>query len=146
MSRLAIVAVLLLVLGCRRSPTAPAPFLSGTITSRAARLYGPPPDSFPQMRVEAKPGAPPDQMCDNVAVFFLTAVRSVRYASGLAADTSALTVGAKVRAWATGIVLLSCPPQVAADEIVIDSAPPQALALRPNPRLQRRAASVDTGW
>ncbi len=146
MPRQVIVAVLLLLFGCRRTPTAPAPFLSGTITSRAARLYsiqlvqGSRTDSVPQMKVEAEPGAPPAPMCDNIGLFSLTAVRSVRYGNGQAADTSALTVGTKVRVWAAGIVLTSCPPQVAADEIIIDSSPLPAAALRPNPRQQRAGA------
>ncbi len=146
MPRHAIVAILPLLVGCHRPPTAQGPYLSGTITSRAARLYtiqilqGSRTDSVPQMKVEAEPGAPPSPLCDYVAYFSLAAVHSVRYASGHTADTSALTVGTKVRVWATGIVLTSCPPQVAADEIIIESPVTLAAPLRPNPRQQPAGA------
>ncbi len=122
----AIVAVLLLV-GCH-SPTGPAPFLSGTITSRAARVYtvqlvqgGTHTDSVPQMKVEEQPGTPLSPLtCETLAYFTLANVRSVRYANGLAADTSALIVGTRVRVWVpAGPSAAPCPPTAPADVIVI---------------------------
>ncbi len=129
MQRRAIVAALLVFAGCRE-PAAPQPFLVGTITSRAARVYAiqlvqaTHIDSSPQMMVEEEPGlllSP--ATCDKIGVFSLTEVHSVRYASGLAADTSALTVGTKVQVWVTGLVAGSCPPQAAAHDILIEGSP-----------------------
>ena len=117
MARTALVALLLLVPACHSSPTAPPPFVVGTITSRAARLIGR--DSVPQIFVQ---GNPPT--CDSSAYVALSGVRRVWYANGSAADTSALVVGAQVRVWITGIVLESCPPQAGADEIQIDRPVP----------------------
>ena len=125
MPRRALEALLLLVLACGHSSTAPAPVVIGTITSRAARLIGIQTptgvqvDSFPQMLVQ---GQPPT--CENSAYLGLAAVRRVWYAGDVPADTTALRVGAQVRVWSPGIMLESCPPQTAADQIQIDSPAP----------------------
>jgi len=132
----------LLIIGCHHAPTAPAPFLSGTITSRAPGLLGVQTpngvqlDSYPRMLVIGGPS------CDSQAYFSLRSVRGLWYAGGRAADTSALAVGAQVTVWATGVVLESCPPQVAADEIQIDREAPAAQILRPNLRLQRSGTAA----
>ena len=140
MPRHALIAGALFILGCHRAPTAPGPYLSGAITSRAPGLLGVQTpngvqvDSYPRMLVVGGPS------CDSQAHFSLTAVRRVWYADGRPADTSALAVGAQVTVWATGVVLESCPPQVAADQVQIDREAPAAQILRPNQRLQRAGA------
>ncbi len=108
----ALVAFLLLVVACHRSSTAPAPQVVGTITSREAIKNG----GVPQMLVQ---GDAPS--CDNSYIVFLSGLRRLWYAGGAPADTSALTVGTHVQVWTDGNELTSCPAQVGAIEIQIDS-------------------------
>ena len=106
-----IVALLLVVAACHRSPTAPAPDIVGTITSRVPVFNAP----MPQMLVQGDPAS-----CDNSYIVYLWKVRRISFASGASADTSALAVGAQVRIWTDGTALTSCPAQVAAIDIQID--------------------------
>jgi hypothetical protein len=91
-------------------------------------------DSYPRMLVIGGPS------CDSQAYFSLGSVRRLWYADGRAADTAALTVGAQVTVWATGVVLESCPPQAGADEVQIDREAPAAHVLPPSQRLERAGA------
>jgi hypothetical protein len=109
MASKAIVALLLLVAACHRSPTAPAPDIVGTITSRVPVVNAP----MPQMLVQGDPAS-----CGYIV--YLWKVRRIWFASGASADTSALAVGAQVRIWTDGTALTSCPAQVAAIDIQID--------------------------
>lgn len=112
--------VMAAVSGCSE-PATPrdAPFLTGTITSRAPRLIGVSDgsgtriDSLQAMFVDGGPG------CENKALYHLSSDTRV-FHGGQPLDTASLTVGRRVSVWAADWILESCPVQAGAALVRVD--------------------------
>jgi len=115
--RLTCYAAYLVLAGCAVEPANPALIFEGSITSRAPFYGGA--DTLPAMLVRADPGTPSDQVCENLAAFFLRDVKRLAFANGMPARVDDLRVGAHVRVWWDGSQLDTCPPRRRADVITI---------------------------
>ena len=113
-----------LALACRSDlADSEAPFLRGTITSRAPIVYGGQYglDSIPAMFVDGVGIWPAAEPC--AAQARLSIGRNTQVSRrGVPVDTGQLAIGQRVTVWISGVVLESCPPQASAVRVVLEGA------------------------